>query len=626
MRSAVFSLLLLYWSASASFSQVTFLHTDEIEKQFHFSAKNPHIFWFSSPLDLPVDTVFKKLDKDFIPLNSFALNKGPSNQLHWIAVPFENNGSLEESIFFTLKNSAINRIEYYWIVDRRIEVEGVTGDDFPFTHRPYGFCNFTFPISIRPNQKGILLLELDKRNENFFCGFSVLKEREFHRFEIFSYWMFGIFSGIILVTIAVNLFLFFSLRDWVHLWYGFYAITNLLLLLSYDGLDFQFLYPNMPFLSNVSRYLTSGFAYILLFQLLIVFVKQGNITRFVGFVTRGFQLVHFSIILLALCTHLFFADSIWLKIFLFRSLSIVGGLSLICLFLFSFQSYRRGNQQSLLFVVAMAILFLGSVEYIVNINGWYTGLFLFESVIPSNLQICVILEVLMVFFAIFYRHKKYRLEGLVLKNKLLESESRWREQELILLNEERKRIAMDMHDELGSRLFGAKMKIESICMKEANSALKEVGEELNIISKQIKNIIWSLSDDRIGVSAQFELLRSRMEELFKHSPISFYFSLNSELESVPHALMMDVQLIILEIASNTLKYSSCSKVQLDVYLKNSEIEIDWSELPYKKSSSAGQGIGLLSIQKRIEKWKGTRVPSEHRFRYHVIFPLPRPNQ
>ena len=603
---------------------IDYLNVSSVEgNKYGFTQQNPFLLHFKTNQIESIDTMLAHFETRFHPLNALALNQGPSDYFHWIALPLENVEPSESELFFTLKNSAINQIRYFWLERDSIIWQGVTGDNYCFANRPYPFCNFSFPVKIHPKSRGILILELDKRNENFFCGFDVMKSNDFRKFEVKTYWVFGIFTGIILITIAVNLFLFFSLKDKVHLWYGLYAFSNLFLLLSYEGMDFQFIYPEIPFLSNISRYITTGVTYILLFQVFVVFVKEGLLSNRIRWLVRGVQLFYFSLICVVIVVFSYNAETVWGKIFLFRVLSISGSIALVTFLFWSWREYRNGHKPSLLFFFAIALLLTGSIEYVLNINGWYTGVYLFPTAIPSNMQICLVMEVVVVFFAIFYRYKVYRNERLKLQLKLLESENTWRQQLLQGTMAERNRIAMDVHDGIGSRLFGARIKLDSL-LRSTNQSLsqfQEVSDELLIISKELKNVILSLSKNEENTVDQIHYLSVIVKEMFANvnREVKMNFLVN-DLE-LKRDFLMDLQLMMMEMANNVIRHSPKSEVVASIEVRDGQLLVRWEEKSNYSHRVEGSGLGLLSIQNRFLKWNGKREESDFPFNYSILFAL-----
>ncbi len=619
-----FSIVCFLWASIAGASKIISF-SESSEDNYHFFSLVEAYEHASCSQKLNVYDVLGSLE--FTSLNSTALNKGPSSNFHWIKFSLKNDFSSSQEIFFTLKNSAINSIRFYLFHQGKVD-SCITGDRYPFEMRAYSFCNFTFPMTLNPGEKVEVLMELDKRNENFFCAFDLRGADDFHAMEIGVYLTFGIFSGIILLSILLNLFLYVSIKDVTHLWYSIYAFSNLLLIFAYDGLDFQFFYPNSPFFSNVSRYISTGTTYMLLFKLLQVFVLDKDQFSRIRWYSRMMISSHFVLIVSSLIIFYFHDDSTWLKILLFRVLSILGLISMISLIVLTFYNMRKGSKHGLLFLVAVSILFLGAIEYTLNVNGWMTGLLFFRTTIPSNLQLFIVIEVLLVFIAIAFRFKQYRQDSLELKLALVSTEARLKGQELRLVDQERKRIGRDLHDGVGSVLFGARMKVQSLLMKSSamNVVMKEVSDDLDSVSDGIRRVIWQLNQNQAFDLMLKDLVDHARGTLAKRDiQISVDLTLNSEIV-FKDKFKRDFFLLFMEICNNTYKYSKAKSVVFELGFVNEDLIFSWKERDMASGrkellSIDSSGVGLESISDRIKLWSGVRVDVGYAFDYDIRFSL-----
>ncbi len=59
-----------------------------------------------------------------------------------------------------------------------------------------------------------------------------------------NYLLIGLFYGMLLVMFFYHLFLYFSIGDIAYLYYTFYIISFFLFQAAFDGMAFQYLYPN----------------------------------------------------------------------------------------------------------------------------------------------------------------------------------------------------------------------------------------------------------------------------------------------------------------------------------------------------------------------------------------------
>ncbi len=603
-----------------------FILFSHIEKGNYYFSKVKSDFWHARTIEvLNVDNVRNSLA--FEKLKSPALNKGPLPDYHWIKFNLVNDFDQREKVFLTLKNSAINNIRYF-VVRKSIIDSCITGDNYPFEQRPYPFCNFSFPLELEANDSVQVYLELDKRNENFFCAFDLRIEEDFHQMEMSVYLIFGLFTGIIMLSIVLNLILYFGVKENSHLWYSLYAFSNLFLILAYDGMDFQFLYPEVPFFSNISRYFFTGTTYILLFTLFSVFVlhdERNPRLRMFCSVMKG---IHLFLILSSILIFAINDDSVWMKITLFRLLSLISTISMLSFIVISIFKVRQGSRDAILFLAATSLLFLGGLEYVLNINGYYTGLLLFNSVIPSNMQLVVVVEVLLVFIAIALKFKDYKRQSMEMRLAIVTSESLMKDKELALVNEERKRIARDLHDGVGSILFGVRMKLQAALMTRniENNALIELSEDLDGVSEGIRSVIWRLNQHRSFV-LMVKSLVDHAKGIFEKRNLSFEYNQDLSIERLFHEeFRRDFSLMFLEICNNTNKHSKASSVFFDLSVKENLLIFNWKEdlienAFNQETHNNVSGLGLKSIQDRITLWDGQRVSGDGPYHYLVCFPL-----
>jgi signal transduction histidine kinase len=231
------------------------------------------------------------------------------------------------------------------------------------------------------------------------------------------------------------------------------------------------------------------------------------------------------------------------------------------------------------------------------------------------------MEVVVVFFAIFYRYKVYRDEGLRLKYKLLETEAMWKQQEINGRKDERKRIAMDIHDGIGSRLFGARIKLDSLIRSSliSKTDCNVISEELLFISRELKVLILGLSKDESNTQTQLDILQKRLEELFFHSNKSINFKFQIESAILVDSFLLDVQLIFMELANNVLKHSSCREVNASILIDGNFLRLIWNEMPVTLTKLKGNGLGLMSIELRCKKWGGKMQSFSSPYQYLMTF-------
>lgn len=180
--------------------------------------------------------------------------------------------------------------------------------------------------------------------------------------------------------------------------------------------------------------------------------------------------------------------------------------------------------------------------------------------------------------------------------------------EINTLEKERKRIATDLHDELGPVLSTVRIQINHL-----NDLNKDNPEENEIITSATKHI-----DDIIAKTREISynllpntlvrkgLIKAVQEFVNKFSDtkeLSISFHPNVTI-TIPDDMAINIYRIVQEIVHNTLKHSEASQLMLRMYIKNDKLVLisadDGLGFHFEKKINEGKGLGLLSLQSRIE--------------------------
>lgn len=178
---------------------------------------------------------------------------------------------------------------------------------------------------------------------------------------------------------------------------------------------------------------------------------------------------------------------------------------------------------------------------------------------------------------------------------------------VITQENERKRIARDLHDSFGQLLSALKINLQLIPDKQNKFALKSVElAEASLI--EMKNIAFNLMpatlENKGLVYALDELVdRTRQTKIFS---INFYPS-NIEQMKINKDQQYNIYRIIQEALTNIIKYSKASEVNL--HLVNFEntltITIEDNGVGFDYERQINSGRGLQNMQARTEWLDGT---------------------
>jgi rubrerythrin len=156
-------------------------------------------------------------------------------------------------------------------------VESITGLSYPFSNRDYEHKNFVFDFPVlQDSSVHEYFLRIDPGVIGSFL-FKVRQNRVFSSYGFKEHLLLGMYYGILLIMAFYNLFLFYSIRERVYIYYVFYVLAWAFSSSLEDGLGFQFIWPDFPNITFFGGYISKSLIltlYILYSQSFLDLKKQ----------------------------------------------------------------------------------------------------------------------------------------------------------------------------------------------------------------------------------------------------------------------------------------------------------------------------------------------------------------
>ena len=185
-----------------------------------------------------------------------------------------------------------------------------------------------------------------------------------------------------------------------------------------------------------------------------------------------------------------------------------------------------------------------------------------------------------------------------------------------LLEQERVRIAMDLHDDIGGNLTALTLMTNILKEKKANSddklLIEKIGEASDKMVQDMNEIVWALNISNDSLISLMSYIREYVSNRLSAAGILLEISepLNYPEIFVSGRIRRNVFMIVKEIINNAIKYAGTSKVDikitLDPHLKIS-IADNGKGMPEELTNQAikGGGNGLNNIKKRAAMLNAT---------------------
>lgn len=141
---------------------------------------------------------------------------------------------------------------------------------------------------------------------------------------------------------------------------------------------------------------------------------------------------------------------------------------------------------------------------------------------------------------------------------------------------ERHRLSMDMHDGLGQRLAGIKIKLENLSkyeMEETRRTIQEVKSEFREVIEEIRSMSMNVSPtilSDLGLVAAITLLGNRFKE---NNKIEFDYSVLGDFDHFPAKKALNIYRIVQEGLNNIAKHAKATITKLALIEKEGFILI-----------------------------------------------------
>ncbi|HLP54685.1 MAG TPA: sensor histidine kinase [Fluviicola sp.] len=167
-------------------------------------------------------------------------------------------------------------------------------------------------------------------------------------------------------------------------------------------------------------------------------------------------------------------------------------------------------------------------------------------------------------------------------------------------DQERLRIARELHDRLGSTLATIKLGLQ-------NEKIPEAQQQVALVNTAISEVR-TISHDLSGGNIEQYGLAAALTELKHTLDRSGKITLNLFMEAVniQASLHVTIYRIVQELVSNTLKHAEATEITLQLSTVDDQLNLIYEDNGKGFDLSHYQpGMGITNIRHRLEKWHGT---------------------
>ncbi|MEQ9465950.1 MAG: histidine kinase [Ekhidna sp.] len=175
---------------------------------------------------------------------------------------------------------------------------------------------------------------------------------------------------------------------------------------------------------------------------------------------------------------------------------------------------------------------------------------------------------------------------------------------------ERKRIAKDLHDELGATLSIAKMHLMRLEQMHPNLESKglSIGNVRNIIESSIgsvRQISHHLMPTQLETFGLIRALESMIDQINDSKQLTIEFATPNEATELSWEKELGLYRIFMELIQNTLKHSKAGKVNINYREEGGDIIANYEDDGVGLPEHTVYGLGLKSMEARVKAFGGS---------------------
>ena len=526
---------------------------------------------FTTPAleDKSFTSLFRKID---MPMPNFLYTDGEA----WVRFKLRNNSI--KHWFLEIENTRLSEIELWVMEKNQVAYYAKSGDHLPFSLYRLKDPNPIFELNLTENEQFEVYIKASTTRD-LKIPIRIWNESSLTEHISNRKFIWGVFSGFILLISFYNLLLFFTIKDKTYLFYTIYILSFGLFQFSIYGLSFQYFWSNSP----VNEYAFLEFLYVsYIFVTLFTeyFLDLNHHLKNWKYIRNGIVILNIALFIITPFWHPnqvnYFAIGMS---FIFTSIFYY-----VCV-----SYFKKGI--ALIYYYAFAVFFLTTASVIIALqNLGIISPIHQEYVLMSGSM----MEIILFSLALGYKFRSNQLE-------------KERQQQM------RNEISENLHDDLAASLSSLSMYAELSKRKtndpaEVTNRLDGIATKARGILDKVRTAVYEINPTNDAEEDWLDRIVSFGKEIFEHNHVDFQTDISADFrpEKVPQGMRRDLFYLFKEAMNNTAKYASATEVWLIMDKTNGKKVMELKDNGKGFDiDAADKGNGLQNMQTRASKMGAT---------------------
>lgn len=176
--------------------------------------------------------------------------------------------------------------------------------------------------------------------------------------------------------------------------------------------------------------------------------------------------------------------------------------------------------------------------------------------------------------------------------------------------EERNRVASDLHDSIGQQISALKFYFDSIQKQKDEKLriqlLKKTEALIDNVSDEIRNICFQLMPRSVEKFGLGQSIKQLADLIHFSTGIKFDVKLEELNDKIDPNVSMSVYRVIQEFVNNSIKHAKCKNIGINLSIKQKTLSLDMTDdgIGFNNNATLKRGNGLDNINLRVKYLQG----------------------
>ncbi len=172
---------------------------------------------------------------------------------------------------------------------------------------------------------------------------------------------------------------------------------------------------------------------------------------------------------------------------------------------------------------------------------------------------------------------------------------------------ERKRVAAELHDNLGSTLSALKWRLGALdsdnLSKKERVIYQSIMSMMNGAYEDVRNLSHNMLPKELAEKGLIGAIEKLVNDLNAVNKIKIEFVSKGDFEEMKESMSFELYSICLELVNNAFKYSNATKMKIHLSIEGGKILFNLKDNGVGLENTE-EGMGMTNIRKRVENIQG----------------------